>query len=99
MSASVVLHPGAVTLAQWRALYRGAEAALDPACAAAVLRSAQTVEAIVARGEPVYGVNTGFGKLASVRIERDDLATLQRNIVLSHAMRRRRARMRCRWYG
>ncbi|MCD0245330.1 histidine ammonia-lyase [Xanthomonas melonis] len=85
MSASVVLQPGAVTLAQWRALYRGADAALDPACAAAVLRSAQTVEAIVARGEPVYGVNTGFGKLASVRIEREDLQTLQRNIVLSHA--------------
>ncbi|NEL27704.1 MAG: aromatic amino acid lyase, partial [Xanthomonas perforans] len=36
-------------------------------------------------GEPVYGVNTGFGKLASVRIEREDLQTLQRNIVLSHA--------------
>ena len=85
MSASVVLQPGQVTLAQWRALYRGAEVTLDPACAQAVLRSAQTVEAIVARGEPVYGVNTGFGKLASVRIERDDLQTLQRNIVLSHA--------------
>ncbi|MCS3808803.1 histidine ammonia-lyase [Xanthomonas sp. 4461] len=85
MSASVVLQPGQVTLAQWRALYRGADAALDDACAAAVLRSAQTVEAIVARGEPIYGVNTGFGKLASVRIERQDLQTLQRNIVLSHA--------------
>lgn len=85
MSVSIVLQPGQVTLAQWRALYRGAEVALDDACAAAVLRSAQTVEAIVARGEPVYGVNTGFGKLASVRIEREDLQALQRNIVLSHA--------------
>lgn len=85
MSVSVVLQPGQITLAQWRALYRGAEVALDDACAAAVLRSAQTVEAIVALGEPVYGVNTGFGKLASVRIEREDLQTLQRNIVLSHA--------------
>ena len=37
------------------------------------------------KGEPVYGINTGFGKLASVRIEAADLATLQRNIVLSHA--------------
>lgn len=85
MPVSVVLQPGQVTLTQWRALYRGAEVAVDDACAAAVLRSAQTVEAIVARGEPVYGVNTGFGKLASVRIEREDLQTLQRNIVLSHA--------------
>ncbi len=38
-----------------------------------------------AKGEPVYGINTGFGKLASVRIPADDLETLQRNIVLSHA--------------
>src|SRR5258707_222851 len=40
---------------------------------------------MVARGEPVYGINTGFGKLASVRIEAADLEKLQRNIVLSHA--------------
>ena len=40
---------------------------------------------ILAKGEPVYGINTGFGKLASVRIADRDLATLQRNIVLSHA--------------
>jgi len=39
----------------------------------------------VAKGDPVYGINTGFGKLASVRIGSSDLATLQRNIVLSHA--------------
>ena len=52
---------------------------------AAVGRSAAAVERIVARGEPVYGINTGFGKLANVRIERADLAKLQRNIVLSHA--------------
>ncbi|MFT3763570.1 MAG: aromatic amino acid lyase [Pseudoxanthomonas sp.] len=82
---SILLRPGAVTLAQWRAVYEGAQAALDPAALPAVERSAQAVAAIVERGAPVYGINTGFGKLASVRIERDDLATLQRNIVLSHA--------------
>ncbi|MEE7548851.1 aromatic amino acid lyase, partial [Xanthomonas sp. Kuri4-1] len=85
MSSSLVLQPGAVDLAHWRAVYRGAALRLDPAAAAAVLRSAQTVDAIVARGEPVYGINTGFGKLASVRIAHADLETLQRNIVLSHA--------------
>ena len=47
--------------------------------------SAAAVARIVRRGEPVYGVNTGFGKLASVRIAEADLARLQRNIVLSHA--------------
>ncbi|UKE71170.1 histidine ammonia-lyase [Xanthomonas cerealis pv. cerealis] len=85
MSNEIVLRPGAVSLAQWRAVYRGAGVRLDPGCAEAVLRSAQTVEAIVVRGAPVYGINTGFGKLASVHIEREDLDTLQRNIVLSHA--------------
>ncbi|MBB5876109.1 histidine ammonia-lyase [Xanthomonas sp. 3498] len=81
----ILLRPGAVSLAQWRAVYRGASVRLDPACADAVLRSARTVEAIVATGAPVYGINTGFGKLASVRIEREDLQALQCNIVLSHA--------------
>ena len=49
------------------------------------MRARGTVERIVAKGEPVYGINTGFGKLASVRIGNADLASLQRNIVLSHA--------------
>ncbi|MCH1908275.1 histidine ammonia-lyase [Stenotrophomonas sp. Y6] len=85
MNSPLTLRPGHVPLAQWRQIYRGARVRLDAAAQAAVLRSAQAVDAIVARGEPVYGINTGFGKLASVRIERDDLETLQRNIVLSHA--------------
>lgn len=83
--SSIVLKPGAVSLAQWRAVYRGASVTLDPACAPLIERAAATVAAIVAKGEPVYGINTGFGKLASVRIDAADLETLQRNIVLSHA--------------
>jgi histidine ammonia-lyase len=78
------LKPGQVTLAQWRDIYRGATPTLDPACADAVAASAATVARIVAKGDPVYGINTGFGKLASVRIPAEDLETLQRNIVLSH---------------
>ena len=84
-TSSLTLTPGQVPLAHWRAIYRGAALQLDPACADAVAASAETVARIVARGEPVYGINTGFGKLASVRIEAADLETLQRNIVLSHA--------------
>ncbi len=72
-------------LADWRAIYRGAAAALDPACRPRVEAAAKTVAAIVAKGEPVYGINTGFGKLATVRIDAADLAALQKNIVLSHA--------------
>jgi histidine ammonia-lyase len=82
---TVVLKPGYVSLTEWRALYRGASVSLDVACESRVAASAKSVERILARGEPVYGINTGFGKLASVRIEAADLATLQRNIVLSHA--------------
>jgi histidine ammonia-lyase len=81
----VTLKPAAVTLDDWRAIYRGSDVALDPACAPLIERAAATVAAIVAKGAPVYGINTGFGKLAIVRIEAADLATLQRNIVLSHA--------------
>jgi histidine ammonia-lyase len=80
-----VLRPGGVTLAQWRAIYRGEGAGLDPACWAGVQASASALAAILGRGEPVYGINTGFGRLASVRIAVADLAQLQRNIVLSHA--------------
>jgi histidine ammonia-lyase len=83
--ADVVIRPGQITLADWRAIYRGAGVTLDPDCRETIARGAQAVEAIVARGEPVYGINTGFGRLASIRIATDELAMLQRNIVLSHS--------------
>jgi histidine ammonia-lyase len=82
---TITLTPGRATLADWRAVTDGAAVRLDPAAILAVEAGARAVEAIVARGEPVYGINTGFGKLASVHIPAADLATLQRNIVLSHA--------------
>jgi histidine ammonia-lyase len=82
---TITLQPGNASLADWRALYRGATLELDASCWPHVEKSAAVVDAIVAKGEPVYGINTGFGKLASVKIEADDLETLQRNIVLSHA--------------
>ncbi len=46
----------------------------------------EAVEAIVAKGRPVYGVNTGFGALASESIDAKDTGTLQRNLLLSHAV-------------
>jgi len=81
----MLLKPGDTSLAEWRAVYRGRVASLDPACRASVEASSAAVSRILSRGEPVYGINTGFGKLAGVRIEAGDLETLQRNIVLSHA--------------
>jgi histidine ammonia-lyase len=81
----VTLRPGSMSLGDWRAIFGGAAARLDPASLPAVAESARIVDAIVEAGEPVYGINTGFGKLAMVRIASDNLASLQRNIVLSHA--------------
>lgn len=83
---AITLTPGRATLADWQAIADGAAVRLDPAAMPAVEASAaQAVDAIITKGEPIYGINTGFGKLASVHIGSDDLATLQRNIVLSHA--------------
>jgi histidine ammonia-lyase len=82
---STTLTPGEVSLTQWREVYCGGGAVVNPAAHPGIARSAETVAAIVAKGAPVYGINTGFGKLASVSIAVDDLAALQRNIVLSHA--------------
>lgn len=82
---TVLTAPGNVPLADWRRIYRGATPQLDPTCRPAIAASAETVARILERHEPVYGINTGFGKLATVRIGDEDLERLQRNIVLSHA--------------
>ncbi len=81
----ITILPGQTTLAQWRELYAGANVRLDPSCLPGVQAGAEAVRKIIARGAPVYGINTGFGKLASIRIGDDELGVLQRNIVLSHA--------------
>jgi histidine ammonia-lyase len=81
----MILQAGQVTLVSWRAVYEGATVALDEVVWPAVARGAAAVETILGRGEPVYGINTGFGKLATVRIAPQDLEALQRNLVLSHA--------------
>jgi histidine ammonia-lyase len=82
---SITIQAGAVSLADWRRIYRGETPVLDTSCYPKIVASAEAVARILARHEPVYGINTGFGKLANVKISDDDLLTLQRNIVLSHA--------------
>ncbi|HEX3467371.1 MAG TPA: histidine ammonia-lyase [Candidatus Elarobacter sp.] len=80
------LSPGALGAADTRAILRdGATVRLDAGARAAVDRAAEIVAGIAARDDSVYGVNTGFGKLAQTRIPRDKLGALQRNLVLSHA--------------
>lgn len=78
------LTPGQARLADWRDVIDGAAVALTQT--GAIAGAQAIVDDIVAAGTVTYGVNTGFGKLASVRIADDDLATLQRNLILSHAV-------------
>ncbi|HEY0393552.1 MAG TPA: histidine ammonia-lyase [Candidatus Elarobacter sp.] len=83
---TVTLRAGELRGGDVRALLRDdAALALDPSAKAGVDRAAEVVAAIAARDTSVYGVNTGFGKLAQTRIPRDKLADLQRNLVVSHA--------------
>ncbi|OFX05947.1 MAG: histidine ammonia-lyase [Alphaproteobacteria bacterium RIFCSPHIGHO2_12_FULL_63_12] len=81
----LTLTPGAVTLADLRAIWNGADVSLSAEGFAAVDAAAASVERIVASNKTVYGLNTGFGLLANTRIPNDRLIELQKKIVLSHA--------------
>ena len=81
----IILDPPRVSLDQLRDLWAGAPCRLDDDAREAIEASHQVVKRIVASGETVYGVNTGFGLLASERIPSDRLAELQRNLILSHS--------------
>ncbi len=63
-----------------------AEVRLAPAAREAVERARGWVEKIIEKGEPVYGINTGFGIFAEHRIPSEDSARLSRNLILSHAV-------------
>ena len=78
------LSPGRTTLAQLERIYAGAPARLDPAARTGVAAAAAQIAAAAAGTVAVYGVNTGFGKLASLKIAPQDTAKLQRNLILSH---------------
>src|SRR6476660_5015776 len=79
------LDPATIDLATLRKLWVGSEASLDDASIQRVANAAASVERIVAGGETVYGVNTGFGLLANTRIPDDRLIELQTNLILSHS--------------
>lgn len=97
---ALVLTPGQTTLDQLARIYRDElPVTLDRAAKPGIERAAAAIKAAAAGDVPVYGVNTGFGKLASLRIAPEDTATLQRNLILSHccgvgpAIPRRHARL------
>jgi histidine ammonia-lyase len=80
------LKPGQLTLADLRAAYQApVHLTLDASAHQAIDASVACVNQIIAEGRTAYGINTGFGLLASTRIANADLEKLQRSLVLSHA--------------
>ncbi len=82
---NTILKPGAASIGELAALYRGERPfVLDRSVQSRIEQAARHVETAADGETPVYGINTGFGKLASVRIEKEDVGALQRNLILSH---------------
>ena len=88
------LTPGSAGLGDLRAVMEGAPLALAEGWRGPVEAAAAALAARMATPEAIYGVNTGFGKLANTRIPTTELATLQLNLVRSPCRRRRRRRCR-----
>ena len=81
----MILTPGNVALSVLEAIWRSDDpVTLDKSAKPLVEAAAAQVARAAAAGEPVYGVNTGFGKLANRKIAPKDTTTLQRNLILSH---------------
>jgi histidine ammonia-lyase len=82
-----ILKPGQLTLDELLAIHRGGvQLQLDPSAAPVIAASAAVVRRAAEGDAPVYGVNTGFGKLANKRISESDLALLQLNLIRSHSV-------------
>jgi histidine ammonia-lyase len=82
---TLTLIPGKTTLHQLERVWRDHDVvSLDRGAKHGIEAAAALVGKAAAGKEAVYGVNTGFGKLASIKIAPEDTATLQRNLILSH---------------
>ena len=87
MATPLHLVPGALTLDALLAIHAGGvQLKLDAACRPGIRASQQVVQSAADGDAPVYGVNTGFGKLANKRISKEQLATLQCNLIRSHCV-------------
>src|SRR3954452_15250424 len=82
--ASIVVSPGAVSLDDLAQVLAGAAVELDPSFWPRVEAASAIVAQAAGAEAPVYGINTGFGKLASKRIPPDQTTLLQRNLIVSH---------------
>ena len=82
---TITLKPGQVSIAELEILYwTGEPVRIDPSYYPGIEKAAARIAEIAAGNAPVYGINTGFGKLASIKIDAADVATLQHNLILSH---------------
>ena len=87
MMPALTLQPGRLSLEQLQAIHAGSAAiAIDAAARPAIAASAAVVQRAAQGDAPVYGVNTGFGKLANQRISQDQLDRLQLNLIRSHCV-------------
>lgn len=85
MTATITISPEGATLRELRLPFEGpVRVEISPASAQRVEAAHRVISDIIARGEVIYGVNTGFGKLADRRISKDELLELQRRVVESH---------------
>ena len=83
---SLTIQPGKLTLAQLRQVYNEpVHIQLPESANTAIEASVNCVNQVVEENRTVYGINTGFGLLAQTRIKKEDLESLQRSLVLSHA--------------
>ena len=82
---TLTLFPNKVSLSLLEEIWReDKNVKIDPSFEERVNRSAELVNKAVNGSKPVYGINTGFGKLSSVMVSHDDTEKLQRNLILSH---------------
>ena len=87
MRSAITITPGALTLEQLMAIHADTVSLQLLDASRAAIRASQRVVQNAADGDaPVYGVNTGFGKLANQRISKSQLATLQLNLIRSHCV-------------
>ncbi len=87
MTTTLLIQPGHLTLDQLQGIHSGVRQLTLPESSRAVIRASQQVVQRAADGDaPVYGVNTGFGKLANQRISKAQLDTLQLNLIRSHSV-------------
>lgn len=85
MTAAVKLNGENLSLGAFESVARQSKVTVCDSVRERVAQSRQVVESLLAEGDTIYGINTGFGKLSSERIANDQVKELQRNLILSHS--------------